>query len=93
MSKQETLKLYPGATHLEAIDLAIKYISKVSGEKITRKEYALMAVLSYTEAVGLKAKALQEEYRGKLEEERISEGSVEAAEAQRHDTNGEVVES
>lgn len=93
MSKQETIKLYPGETHLEAIDLAIKYISKVSGEKISRKDYALMAVLSYTEAVGLKAKALQEEYNGKLEEERLSEGSREVTEEQRHDTDGEVAES
>ena len=68
MSKQETIKIYPGDTHLEAIDLAITYLNKVSGETITRKDYALMAVLSYTEAVGLKAKELQRDYLAKMAE-------------------------
>jgi len=95
MSKQTTIKIYPGDTHLEAIDLAITYLSKVSGETITRKDYALMAVLSYTEAVGLKAKEMQRDYLAKmaeLEEERLPLGEEKAPEEQGHDTNSEVVE-
>ena len=70
--KTPYVKVYFSQSEAKAIQAAVDILSSANGGPIKPKEYAKMAIMSYTEAVGIKVADMQ---AAKLEESVLEENT------------------